>query len=191
MVKKKKKLRQKRVKNTPKFSDIIIQEIKNNNLRDSFSEELTKFAEIVAKKKISSHEDLTQIPFITIDGKNSQDHDDAVYVSINKTNVDIYIAVSDVSHYVKKNDLLDIEARKRANSFYFPDRVLPMLPQIISSNVCSIIPNKIRACLMVKTNIDLQGNINFYEIKRVKIRSVAKLTYDEVEDYIQKKKQDF
>ena len=187
MVKKKKKLKQKRVKNTPKFTDIIIQEIKNNNLRDSFSEELTKFAEIVAKKKISSHEDLTQIPFITIDGKNSQDHDDAVYVSINKTNVDIYIAVSDVSHYVKKNDLLDIEARKRANSFYFPDRVLPMLPHIISSNVCSIIPNKIRACLMVKTNIDLQGNINFYEIKRVKIRSVAKLTYDEVEDYIQKK----
>ena len=180
----KKKVKPKRSKSVVNIHDIIEKEIKDNDLRDSFSNRLIKYAESIANKASTDHEDFTHIPFITIDGKFSRDFDDAIYVKINENSCDIFIAIADVSHFVKPNDLIDLEAKKRANSFYFPDRVLPMLPGILSKNACSLLPNKSRACLMVKSNIDLNGKVNFYEIKRVKIKSVARLNYEDVEKHL-------
>lgn len=182
----KKKVKPKKNKYVINIHSIIEKEIKDNDLRESFSSRLIKYAESIANKPTTDHEDFTHIPFITIDGKFSQDFDDAIYVKINDNSCDIYIAIADVSHFVKPNDLIDLEAKKRANSFYFPDRVLPMLPGIISNDTCSLLPNKSRACLMVKTNINLNGKLNFYEIKRVKIKSVARLNYENVEKHLKR-----
>ncbi len=183
------KIKKRKFKNTYSLQSIINKEIKYNHLSESFSTELLKYAEKTAKKEISHHEDFTHLPFVTIDGKFSKDFDDAVYVKVNSKDIDIYVAIADVSYFIRKDDVIDVEAKKRANSFYFPDRVLPMLPEIISNDICSLIPNKNRACLMVRSNIDSNGKVNFCEIKRVRIRSIARLNYEDVENYINKKKE--
>ena len=81
-----------------------------------------------------------------------------------------------------------MEARKRGNSFYFPNSVVPMLPHELSSNICSLVPNKKRACVIVHSEIDLLGNILSFNFKRGIIKSVANLNYEEVEDFIVLKK---
>ena len=182
----KKKVKTKKSKNVVNIHNIIEKEIKDNDLRECFSNQVIKYAESIANKALSDHEDFTHIPFITIDGQFSRDFDDAIYVKDNENSYDIYVAIADVSHFVKPNDLVDLEAKKRANSFYFPDRVLPMLPSILSNDTCSLLPNKSRACLMIKSNINLNGKVNFSEIKRVKIKSVARLNYEDVEKHLKR-----
>ena len=89
--------------------------------------------------------------------------------------------------FVEKNDPIDLEARKRGNSFYFPDRVIPMLPEKLSNDICSLIPRKIRACVICE--IQIKGNkIDKYQFHRGKIRSVARLTYQEVDEIQSNKK---
>ena len=92
----------------------------------------------------------------------------------------IMIAISDVSFFIKKNDPLDLEAKKRGNSFYFPDRVIPMFPNEISNDICSLIPNKERASVITEIKIKNFKVISF-KIHRAKIISVARLTYSEVD----------
>ena len=192
MVKLKNHRRKKIKKKSHKFNlnlDYLIKnEIKHNSIRQKFCKDCLKLANSVSKKKILDHEDLTHIPFVTIDGKDSKDFDDAVWSKKKKNKIEIMIAISDVSFYVNSGDLLDLEARKRGNSFYFPNSVVPMLPHELSSNICSLVPNKKRACVIVHSEIDLLGNILSFNFKRGIIKSVANLNYEEVEDFIVLKK---
>ena len=96
------------------------------------------------------------------------------------------IAIADVSYYVSQNDPLDVEAKKRGNSFYFPDRVIPMFPSEISNDICSLVPNKERKCIVVEVNFE-KNKFKDFKIHRAIIISVARLTYDEVEEVYKKK----
>ena len=108
------------------LSDIVENEIKFNGLRQGFSKALNNHSKNLKYKNSTQHSDLTNIPFVTIDGEDSKDFDDAVWSECNKKKTKIMIAIADVSFYVEKGDLIDIEAKKRGNSFYFPNKVIPM-----------------------------------------------------------------
>ena len=124
------------------LSEIVENEIKFNGLRQGFSKALNKSSEKLKFKNSNQHCDLTNIPFVTIDGEDSKDFDDAVWSECNNEKTKIMIAIADVSFYVEKGDLIDIEAKKRGNSFYFPNKVIPMLPEELSNNLCSLVPKK-------------------------------------------------
>ena len=163
------------------ISNIIDSEIKTNSIRQGFSKGIQSYSQRFDKIDYKSHKDLTHIPFVTIDGENSKDFDDAVFAEVNSEKIKILVAIADVSFFVKKGDPIDMEARKRGNSFYFPDRVIPMLPEILSNNICSLIPNQIRASLVCE--IILQNTkIIKYKFHRAKILSKARLTYKEVDE---------
>ena len=130
--------------------------------------------------------DLRGVPFVTIDGSDARDFDDAVYAEAdtdakNKGGYRILVAIADVAHYVRPGDALDNEARKRGNSVYFPDRVVPMLPEALSNGLCSLRPNEDRACLAVEMVIDSQGYKTSHKFMRGLMRSKARLTYEEVQ----------
>ena len=136
-------MRTKRKKNKEiTLSDIVENEIKFNGLRQGFSKALNRFSKNLKYKTSVHHCDLTKIPFVTIDGEDSKDFDDAVWSECYKKRTKIMIAIADVSFYVEKGDLIDIEAKKRGNSFYFPNKVIPMLPEELSNNLCSLVPQK-------------------------------------------------
>ena len=160
--------------------DIIENEIKENNLRNGFPKSFNSHIEQLKIKKIINHKDFTDIPFVTIDGQDSKDFDDAVWSETKKGITNIMVAISDVSFFIEKNDPLDLEAKKRGNSFYFPDRVIPMFPNEISNDICSLIPNKERASVVVEIKIKNFKVISF-KIHRAKIISIARLTYNEVD----------
>lgn len=170
----------KRNKYKLKLSEIIEDEIKQNSLRERFPKSFKTHFNKIENKKIKYHKDFTSIPFVTIDGEDSKDFDDAVWSSNHNGLTTIMVAISDVSFFIEKNDPLDIEAKKRGNSFYFPDRVIPMFPELISNNICSLIPKKERACLIIEVQIKNYKILNFY-IHRAKIISVARLTYNQVD----------
>ena len=140
-MKRKKQRNKKKIKEVT-LSDIVENEIKFNGLRQGFSKSLNKFSKNLKYKNSFEHSDLTNIPFVTIDGEDSKDFDDAVWSEYNKKNTKIMIAIADVSFYVEKGDIIDIEAKKRGNSFYFPNKVIPMLPEELSNNLCSLVPKK-------------------------------------------------
>ena len=189
MLKRKKQVKRLK-KNKVKFLnlDFIIQEeIKKNRLKIKFKNDykLSDFQKLLSEKK--SHKDFTNIPFVTIDGEESKDFDDAVYAFPNKKNFTIMTAIADVSFYVRANTSIDSEAKERANSFYVPGRVIPMLPEVLSNNLCSLVPNENRLCLIVEIEINSEGSIIKKKISRGIIKSRAKLTYNEVQNHIDKK----
>ncbi len=163
-----------------KLCDIIEKEIKDNGLRNGFPKSFDSHIKQLKIKKIINHKDFTDIPFVTIDGQDSKDFDDAVWSETKKGVTNIMIAISDVSFFIEKNDPLDLEAKKRGNSFYFPDRVIPMFPKEISNDICSLIPNKERASVVIEIKIKNFMVVSF-KIHRAKIISVARLTYNEVD----------
>ncbi len=188
MLKRKKKTKTLK-KNKANFLDlnfIIQKEIKQNRLRTKFKKnyKLSDFEKLSLKPK--SHSDYTHIPFVTIDGEDSKDFDDAVCAFPKKKNFIIMTAIADVSYYVKANTALDSEAKERANSFYFPGMVIPMLPELLSNNLCSLVPDKKRLCLVVEIEINLEGSIIKTKISRGVIQSRARLTYNEVQNHIDK-----
>ena len=178
-------INEKRIKKEIKLSDIIEDEIKQNSIRQGFSKNLIKYTKNLIKKKTHTHKDFTDIPFVTIDGDDSKDFDDAVWSKNDKNQTKVMIAIADVSHYVSENDPLDVEAKKRGNSFYFPDRVIPMFPSEISNDICSLVPNKERKCIVVEVNFK-SNNLKDFRIHRAIIKSVARLTYSEVEKFTKK-----
>ena len=135
-------MKRKRKNNDVTLSEIVENEIKLNGLRQGFSKALYKSSEKLKYRNSIQHCDLTNIPFVTIDGEDSKDFDDAVWSECKKEKTKIMIAIADVSFYVEKGDLIDIEAKKRGNSFYFPNKVIPMLPEELSNNLCSLVPQK-------------------------------------------------
>ena len=145
---------------------------------DDVYKQVEKLPYNIDNKDIESRTDLRHLPFITIDGEDSKDFDDAVYANINKQgNFELYVAIADVSHYVTENSAIDKDATMRATSVYFPREVIPMLPEILSNNLCSLLPNKDRFTLVAKVELSKQSKIIKYKFFTAIINSHARLTY--------------
>ncbi len=130
--------------------------------------------------------DLCDVPLVTIDGADARDFDDAVAAApdddpANPGGWQVVVAIADVAHYVRPDDPVDHEARQRGNSVYFPDRVLPMLPEVLSNDLCSLRPDAERACVAVRIRLDRRGRKLGHEFLRAVMRSRARLTYTQVQ----------
>jgi ribonuclease R len=131
-------------------------------------------------------EDWRDVPFVTIDPPDAKDHDDAVHAlpdpdPKNAGGFVVDVAIADVAHYVRPGSALDREAVRRGNSVYFPDRVVPMLPEGISNDLCSLRPNEDRAALAVRMVIGADGRKRSHSFHRILIRSAAKLSYEQAQ----------
>lgn len=135
----------------------------------------------VAEEALAGRVDLTGIPLPTIDPVDARDHDDAVWVTrAEDGSYKAWIAIADVSHYVRPETALDQAALGRGNSIYLPDRAIPMLPRALSSNLCSLLPNVIRLCMCVEVDLDAGATVRGVKIVEGFMRSAAKLTYQGV-----------
>ena len=130
--------------------------------------------------------DLTDIPTITIDPDNARDFDDALSIVKKKYGYDLYIHIADVSTYVKEGEPVDICAKERANSYYFPEKVFHMLPEVLSTDLCSLVPNKDRLALTLKVEIDANYSIINYAFFESIINSDKRFTYTEVSSILKK-----
>ncbi|MDF2697282.1 MAG: 3-to-5 exoribonuclease RNase [Labilithrix sp.] len=127
---------------------------------------------------LADREDLTHIPLPTIDPEDARDHDDAVWVErTDSGGYEVWVAIADVSTYVRPETKIDEEASARGCSIYLPDRAIPMLPRALSSNLCSLLPDVTRLCLAVHAELDSRGAIKKSRLVRGFMRSAAKLTY--------------
>ena len=124
--------------------------------------------------------DLRHLPLVTIDGEDAKDFDDAVYCKSNMGGWELYVAIADVSHYVKIESALEKEARLRGNSVYFQAKVIPMLPEVLSNSLCSLKPHKDRLSIVCKIHLTRQGQINRYQFYEAVVHSHARLTYNQV-----------
>jgi ribonuclease R len=124
--------------------------------------------------------DLRKLPLVTIDGVDSRDFDDAVYCKRTPSGWKLIVAIADVGHYVRPGTALDKEAYQRGNSVYFPERVIPMLPEILSNGLCSLNPEVDRLCMACEMYVDKQGKVIRSRFLEGIMRSHARLTYDEV-----------
>ena len=138
-------------------------------------------AEAAKAAPLGARDDLRDIPLITIDGEDARDFDDAVWAEKTKEGWHIIVAIADVAWYVRPGDSLDLEAFKRGNSVYFPDRVVPMLPEALSNGWCSLRPNEDHPCMAVHIFLDSKGNKIRHKFVRGLMRSAARLTYDQVQ----------
>jgi len=134
--------------------------------------------------RLGSRSDLREMPLITIDGADARDFDDAVFAEPDPDQAGgfrLVVAIADVAHYVKPGSALDLSAGLRGNSVYFPDRVVPMLPEDLSNGWCSLRPNEDRGCLFVELRIDRAGRKTGHRFGRGLMRSAARMTYEEVQ----------
>lgn len=174
----------------PKIYSLIA--IHSHKLPFSFSSEALNLAKKHKGSALQNRTDFRKLPLVTIDGQDAKDFDDAVWAepdndSRNTGGWRIIVAIADVAYYVRPNDALDREAYIRGNSTYFPDQVVPMLPEALSNELCSLKPNQDRACLAVEMIINKEGKIKSHRFKRGLMRSAARLTYDQVHCAIQGK----
>ena len=151
-----------------------------------FPREAIAEAEQAKPVGLAGRTDLRKIPLVTIDPEDARDHDDAVWAApdadaANKGGHIVIVAIADVAHYVGRESALDREAAKRGNSVYFPDRVVPMLPEALSADLCSLRENEERACLAVRMVFDSHGRKRGHEFLRGLMRSAARLTYSEAQ----------
>ena len=148
-------------------------------------QEAAQFGEEIPAAAFESREDRRDIPFVTIDGEDSQDFDDAVYCEPRGKGWLLQVAIADVSAYVDIGSAIDLEAQNRGNSVYFPNRVVPMLPEILSNQLCSLKPNVDRLCLICELAIDYYGRTRRTRFFEAVIRSAARLTYTEVAEVLE------
>ncbi len=151
-----------------------------------FPAEVARLAAGAGPVPLGQRADLRSLPLVTIDGADARDFDDAVSAAAdddtrNQGGWRVTVAIADVAHYVRPDDALDREARRRGNSVYFPDRAVPMLPEALSSGWCSLRPNEDRACLVVEMSIDREGRKLRHRFRRALMRSAARLTYEQVQ----------
>ncbi len=130
---------------------------------------------------LGTREDLRAIPLVTIDGEDARDFDDAVFAEPDGDGWRLLVAIADVAHYVRPGAALDHEARRRGNSVYFPDRVVPMLPEALSNGWCSLVPGEDRGCLFAEMRIGADGRKRAHRFGRGLMRSAARLTYEGVQ----------
>ncbi len=129
-------------------------------------------------------EDVRDLPLVTIDGEDARDFDDAVYCQPEGRGFRLWVAIADVSHYVKPGTALDKEAYERGNSVYFPRRVIPMLPEELSNGLCSLNPKVDRLCMVCEMEIASTGSIKKYRFYPAVMHSKARLTYNMVWDWL-------
>ena len=125
-------------------------------------------------------EDLTHLPIVTIDGETAKDFDDAVWCERTRSGFRLVVAIADVAHYVRDGDALDADARERGNSVYFPRRVIPMLPEALSNELCSLKPQVDRLCMACEMMVSAKGSIDSFRFFPAVIHSRARLTYNGV-----------
>ncbi|HEY5701608.1 MAG TPA: ribonuclease R [Gammaproteobacteria bacterium] len=142
--------------------------------------ETAKFPAEVVASGLGERTDIREIPLVTIDGADAKDFDDAVYCESLSGGWRLYVAIADVSAYVQPDTALDREAKSRGTSVYFPGRVVPMLPEVLSNGLCSLNPELNRLCMVCEMRIDAAGKITRSRFYQGLMRSHARLTYDEV-----------
>lgn len=149
--------------------------------------EASRYAAHVTEQDIAGRTDFRDLPLITIDGEDAKDFDDAVYCTPReKGGWMLYVAIADVSYYVRPHTSLDQEAYKRGNSVYFPGRVIPMLPEALSNNLCSLNPEVDRLAMVCEMTIHPTGRIMRYQFSEGVIKSHARLTYNQVHAMMEK-----
>lgn len=159
--------------------------IRKHHLPRIFPENVLAEAREVAhpdQLEVAVRRDFRHLPIVTIDGETARDFDDAVLVEHDAEtgNWRLQVHIADVAHYVLPGSALDLEARLRGNSVYFPDRAIPMLPQELSTDLCSLRPNEDRLVLSCLMEIDSSGNVTGYEVTEGVIRSARRMTYTQV-----------
>lgn len=143
---------------------------------------VNKLSETVSAQAKKGRKDLTQLPLVTIDGEDARDFDDAVYCEKNRGGgYRLWVAIADVSYYVRHGTALDNDARLRGTSVYFPSRVIPMLPEVLSNGLCSLNPQVDRLCLVCEMTISAKGNLTSYQFYEAVMNSYARLTYHKVQ----------
>ena len=165
--------------------------IRTHNLPHKWSQDVLQEAATLKDIPIDykGRKDLRKLPFVTIDGEDARDFDDAVYCERTaKGGWRLYVAIADVSFYVKPNTILDQEALTRGNSVYFPGMVVPMLPEVLSNELCSLKPNVERLCMVCDMTITKEGKITRYSFYDAVICSHARLTYTQVAKMLDDKK---
>ena len=177
------------------IADDISELAEKFGLNCSFPVDLERRAEIVASRGLDHSNgpkrvDLRGLPFVTIDGIDAKDYDDAVHCRADRDGFELNVAVADVSHYVKEGDALDLEAAKRGNSVYFPGLVLPMLPAALSENLCSLKPGEDRLCLGCKISFDRDGSVRAWDFREGLMCSRRRLTYQQADGLLADPDQD-
>ena len=159
--------------------------IRKHHIPHEFPPEVLQEAERVAhapdSAAIEGRRDFRELPIVTIDGETARDFDDAVYAERRGMKWHLQVHIADVAHYVRRGGALDREARVRGTSVYFPDRAVPMLPEALSNDVCSLKPNVDRLVMSVLMELDEHGGILSAELTPGVIRSAARMTYTDVQ----------
>ena len=155
-----------------------------NEFSDKVIDEAASFSEDSITEELDNRKDLRALPFVTIDGEDAKDFDDAVYCEARKDGWKLYVAIADVSFYVQAGNELDKEAQWRATSVYFPGFVIPMLPENLSNGLCSLNPEIPRLSLVCEMVITADGEMQSYKFYKAVIQSHARLTYTQVADAI-------
>jgi ribonuclease R len=158
--------------------------LRKHDLPNVFSGEsekqAAKYGDKVLAKDLKGRKDLRDLPFVTIDGETAKDFDDAVCAVPLAKGWKLWVAIADVSHYVKPGDALDNDSRERGNSVYFPRRVIPMLPEALSNELCSLKPEVDRLTMVCEMEISPSGAVRHYQFYPGVIHSNARLTYTRV-----------
>lgn len=152
-----------------------------------FASETLEEAAAVAKLPLSEEkrQDLRGLPIVAIDPADARDHDDAIWASPDKEGgYDAVVAIADVSFYVRPGSAIDREARKRGNSVYFPDRVVPMLPEVLSADVCSLKQGEDRAAMVCHMRISREGKITYWDVKRAIVRIHQNIAYEDAQSAV-------
>ncbi len=160
--------------------------IHKHGIPHEFPDAVIAEAERVAKQELGEREDLTRIPIVAIDPADARDHDDAVWAApdddpANKGGWKAIVAIADVSFYVRPGSALDKEARKRGNSVYFPDRVVPMLPETLSADICSLKQGEDRAALVCHLQVSKDGQLKSWRFSRARVRIAANIAYEDAQ----------
>ena len=142
--------------------------------------EIAELEHSVPESSKKGREDFRQHHLLTIDGSDAKDFDDAVYCEKKGSGWRLWVAIADVSAYVERGTALDAEAKRRGTSVYFPGRVVPMLPEVLSNGLCSLNPEVDRLCMVCEMDISAQGEVTKYRFSEGLMRSHARLTYDQV-----------
>lgn len=151
---------------------------------DEVRKSVRQFKESVPAADRKGRLDLREVPLVTIDGADARDFDDAVYCEPEGKGWRLLVAIADVGHYVEASGDIDREAFKRGTSVYFPDRVVPMLPEVLSNGLCSLNPKVDRLCMVCEMRIDSAGRVTRSQFSEAVMCSAARLTYSEVNGYL-------
>lgn len=167
---------------------IIETTLLNYDIPHEFSKEALKQANSYSEpseKDFQGRRDIRDLPLVTIDGEDARDFDDAVYAEKRSGgNYRVIVAIADVSYYVTPNSALDHEAYERGTSVYFPHQVIPMLPEVLSNGLCSLNPDRNRLCMVADIKVSRAGKVTGYEFYPGVMHSKARLTYDQVNAYL-------